>query len=218
MKILTWNILANEWINNKTLIHDRSKRFKNIFKIITELDPDVIFLQEVMKVEHNKLVKLLGSSFYISDIVSIWGSESGNVSIFRKSMFKKIIHIPLKFGLYSVCDDYNFFNVHLDDISIKKRYSQMYEINTLTLNTIKCVIGGDFNHQYSIRSPFYKLKNFKVLNKKQKTYYIGRKINIDNILIKGLHAKFIPLHYPFDMNVIGSDHLPLLVLFSFNNI
>jgi endonuclease/exonuclease/phosphatase family metal-dependent hydrolase len=220
MKIVTWNILANEWIDKKNyknitsnVLFDRSTRFKNIFKIISNLDPDVIFLQEVMKLEHNKLIKLLGSTFHISKIIKVWGdeSESGNVSLFRKSMFKKVFHVPLTFGLYSFCDGYNFFNVHLDDVSIKKRYKQMGELNTLTLNKSKCIIGGDFNHQYSTKSPFYKLKDFKVTNKNQKTYYINRKVIIDNILLKGVKGLFLPHNYTFDMSVIGSDHLPLLV-------
>jgi endonuclease/exonuclease/phosphatase family metal-dependent hydrolase len=222
MKIVTWNILANEWIDkkyykniNSDILFDRLTRFKNIFKIISKLDADVILLQEVMKLEYNKLVDLLGSNFYISKIIKIWGGESGSVSLFKKSMFTNIVHFPLKFGLYSICDGYNFFNIHLDDISIKKRYDQMYELNMLTINKSKCIIGGDFNHKYSAKSPFYKLKNFKVTNKTQQTYYINRKINIDNILIKGLRYKFISHVYPFDMNVIGSDHLPLLTVIDY---
>ena len=86
----------------------------------------------------------------------------------------------------------------------------MAEIKLLT-PMHNCVIGGDFNHQYRKYGSFYKLKNFKVMNKTKQTYYIDRSVNIDNILLKGIKGVFIPLDYPDKMDILGSDHLPILV-------
>lgn len=218
MKVLSWNILAEEWIDkadykdiDEAILFDRDARFKNICKIINDINPDVLLLQEVMMLEYEKLVKLLGLTFHISEINPIWGAESGNISLFRKSMFTNDIrHVMYSFGTISYCNICSFINVHLDDESIHKRRNQMNEIKLLTPMR-KCVIGGDFNHQYRKDGLFYKLKNFRIMNKTKQTYYIDRNVNIDNILLKGLTGVFIPLDYPDKMEVLGSDHLPILV-------
>ena len=56
MKILTWNILASEWIKqsyypkvDKSVVFNRKSRFAQICKILNEYDADIIMLQEVMK-------------------------------------------------------------------------------------------------------------------------------------------------------------------------
>ena len=73
MKILTWNILASEWIKksyypntNEDIIFDNKSRFEQIIKIIDEYDADVIMLQEVMKIEYSLLKKRLNKIYNIS--------------------------------------------------------------------------------------------------------------------------------------------------------
>ena len=150
MKIVSWNILAQEWIDQKdypmipsSILFNRSARFKNIYRILSELEPDVILLQEVMNQEYQKVLKLFGAAFHISQINVIWGT-SGNVSLFSKKLFKNVKNIEYPFGTVSSCDDFTFINVHLEEESVEKRCVQMKEVISKNPN----IIGGDFNHQY----------------------------------------------------------------------
>ena len=161
-----------------------------------------------MNQEYQKIIKLFGKDFHVTKINVIWGT-SGNVSLFSKKLFKHVKNIEYPFGTLSICDDsVTFINVHLEEESVEKRGGQMKEVISKNPN----VIGGDFNHQYRRGTSFYKVPGFKITNKTQWTYYIGRHIIIDNILLKGLKGHLVPLDYPSAMNIVGSDHLPVCVL------
>lgn len=231
MKILSWNILASEWIKSsyypnvdKKILFNRTNRFKQILKHILELDPDIMLLQEVMKLEYSKLFKKFTSKYYISDLDPInWGNhicESGNVSFFRKTKFKNIEHFPLKFGIYSICTykniKINICNIHLDDISLNKRLNQINTLKHGFENFKLCLIAGDFNQQYTANNRIYKIPHFTVHNKCS-SYYIEKKMNIDNILSKGfIEVKNICPLYPNTieegLQYIGSDHLPIFIV------
>ena len=62
MKIMSWNILAAEWIKksyyptiDKKILFNRRARFTRILKTIKEENADIILLQEVMQLEYNSL-------------------------------------------------------------------------------------------------------------------------------------------------------------------
>jgi endonuclease/exonuclease/phosphatase family metal-dependent hydrolase len=235
MKVLTWNILASEWIKKSyypgvdaEIIFDKKARFSRIGKILTEIDADIMMLQEVMPQEYLKLVDLFGKKFVVSELKPIvWqynkNSESGNVTFLRRSLFPKhtISHYPLEYGVYTQCMYKNqpcdIFNIHLDDQSASKRYDQLENLHSIARNK-KCniIIAGDFNHQYRKNGRLYNMPGFKTHNQCP-TYYIERKMNIDNILTKGFQkaplstCSWYPTRVEDGFKEYGSDHLPVLV-------
>ena len=234
MKVLTWNTLASEWIDDKTyksvkkdIRCDADTRFQTIMKYITDINPTVILLQEVMPEQYNKLHLMLHKAYIITPLTQIhWDdtkNNSGNVTLLKRTDFsdKHILHEPLDYGIQTNCiykkRPCKIYNIHLSDISVHERNKQMNVIMPSLLETNYCIIAGDFNHQYKKNTTFYNIPNYTIHNTKCPTYYIERKMNIDNILSKG----FIPgssntcAYYPLNMEngfiTYGSDHLPVVV-------
>ena len=65
MKILSWNILAHEFIKKRyypmiptEVLMNRKERIKQIITTLVHADMDVMLLQEVMQSEYNALVKV----------------------------------------------------------------------------------------------------------------------------------------------------------------
>ena len=234
MKVLSWNILASEWIDNKTYrnikkeIRNNNKfRFERIIKYITPQNASVIVLQEVMPNEYKHLKLLFQENYIITPLYSItWNknknkNKSGNVTLFKRSEFsvKYMKHVRLSFGIQTTCQYKNklcmIYNVHLSDSSPQERYLQMNSIMKTLLDAEMCMICGDFNHQYMKCSAFYNLPNYTVHNTTCKTYYLDRRTNIDNILSKGFN-RFTTIVCPKcpesdeeGMLQYGSDHLPI---------
>ena len=205
MKIMSWNILASEWIkksyypkvNTKTLFN-RKARFNKIMKTIIEENADIILLQEVMILEYKSLKHYLDNKYTISQLNPIkWKypkesqSESGNVTFIKKNIIKnkskEINHQLLDFGIYTQIPNNNIsiLNIHLDDLSVNTRNKQMKSVESLLYKTTKCIIGGDFNQPYRKNSKIYNLPEFTIQNTNCPTYYIEEKMNIDNIMIRG---------------------------------
>ena len=154
MKVLTWNILAAEWVKKSyypgvdtSVIFDNKARFARIGKILKEIDADIIMLQEVMPQEYLNLVLLFGKKYFISELKTmVWGynknSESGNVTFLKRSLFPKntISHYPLEYGVYTQCIYKNrpcdIFNIHLDDQSPQKRYKQWDNLHAISRKKI----------------------------------------------------------------------------------
>lgn len=234
MKVLTWNILASEWIDdetykdvNKTIRHNSNQRFCRIMEYILHINPDIILLQEVMNTEYNNLIANLSSEYIISSLVIFdWNdikSNSGNVSLFKRTEFsdKYMNHYPFDYGIQTNCVYKNqhckIFNIHLNDVSIRRRHQQMNAIMPLLLDTKLCIVGGDFNHQYRQNTKLYDIPQYTIHNTTCPTYFIERKMNIDNILTKGFKTKS-PIICPIYPETIekgfieyGSDHLPIVI-------
>ena len=211
MKILSWNILAAEWIKksyyptvDKKVLFDRKSRLKKIMERIMEENPDILLLQEVMEMEYKTLCKHLKGKYHISILSPInWAkntdvetikSESGNVTLLKKTGFKNSYEQTLEhnFGLYSTATyihknhskQIHIFNIHLNDLHGQTRNKQMNLIRPFAEKQEQCIIGGDFNQEFRATSRVYSLKGFTVHNKCA-TYYIEKNMNIDNILTKG---------------------------------
>ena len=114
-------------------------------------------------------------------------SESGNVTFLKRSLFPKqhIYHYPREYGVYTQCLYKNrpcdIFNIHLDDQSPQKRYKQWDDLHGISRKEgCGSIIAGDFNHQYRKKCPLYSAPGFETHNLCP-TYYIERKMNIDNI-------------------------------------
>ena len=238
LKILSWNILASEWIEptyfptvRRDILYNRANRFKQIIKILKKYNPDIILLQEVMNLERGYLIKKFYKKYHISFVNPIkWSygntnSESGNVTLLRKNnnRFKNIIHVPLSFGIHTTClykdIPLTVINIHLDDVSLKKRVSQLKTLNPLKNHHY--IVAGDFNQDYNNKNKnkkLYKIFNkFLIHNRRCPTYYINKnkKMNIDNILSRGFktsensECSNYPITIEEGLLQYGSDHLPI---------
>jgi endonuclease/exonuclease/phosphatase family metal-dependent hydrolase len=236
LKILSWNILADEFIKKRYYpmippanLLNRKERQEHILMTLTHADTDVMLLQEVMQGEYNALSHVFNKSHYLLRGKNIKWQEkqsySGNVILLRKALFTQPRLIQLKFGVGVECIYQNqpltIFNIHLDDISHAERMKEVSELLPYAAQANSMIIGGDFNENYQPKNELYQvLKNagLKVYNHKP-TYFIERKMCIDNILIKGLKMKHTAAHVlnPFQGDRVkqfityGSDHLPVVV-------
>ena len=207
MKVISWNILADEFISKKYYptipikLLNREKRIETIINRLKNEKADVVLLQEVMIKEHNTLKETF-NNFFVSNLILIkckypneYGRphESGTVILLRKSIFSDFKYISRdEFCIISCL--YNnkkvcFANVHLDDLSSITRFNQLIRVIEKTNKFNKVIIGGDMNQKYDENSymyKFFKLNRFKpsVINN-DPTYYIDKSQSIDNIMFKG---------------------------------
>lgn len=228
MRLLSWNILASEWIEKKyyptiseKTLFNRKKRFHVICELLKKSEADVIMLQEVMKSEYRKLTKLMSKTHVVSGLkLMYWSyttgpSNSGNVTMLNNKLFTGISHEALEFGIHTKCKNkgknIDIFNIHLDDISAAKRTRQIAQAIS-EAGSGKVIIAGDFNHNYTPASPFYKIPGYIVHNKCP-TYFIERKMTLDNIITKGFKpikiqpCEWYPDSQECGMMYYGSDHI-----------
>lgn len=238
MKILSWNILADEFIKKRyypmippDILLNRHHRQTQIIHSLIHMDMDVMLLQEVMQSEYNALTQTFQRTHHLlrGPYIKWQGKQSysGNVILLRKSLFTKPTLLPsLNFGVGVQCVYRNqtllILNIHLDDISHEERVKQLTELIPIISQSEKVIMGGDFNENYTATSELYqrfkKNTGLKIVNHKP-TYYIERKMCIDNILIKGLNLKHTHAHVLDDFKgdrvkqfiTYGSDHLPVAI-------
>ena len=118
MKIISWNILANEFIKKADypmikgkMLFNRKGRLTQITSILKNVNADVMLLQEVMQAEYNSLSETFEKEYYIIKGKNInWynkKSYSGNVTFLRKNVFSLSSNNDmikdLEFGLYVKC-------------------------------------------------------------------------------------------------------------------
>ncbi len=201
----------------------RATRKKNIIDHLTQMDTDIMLLQEVMQSEYTALTQAFQKTHRLIRGKNIkWQdkqSASGNVILLRNTLFKVVASLPFEFGIGVQCTYQNaplfVFNVHLDDLSHQTRMKQLAELRPIIEANPKIIVGGDFNESFLGLGLGLGLQ---ILNKKP-TYYIERKMCIDNILVKGLNLKhraaFVPDAFKGDrvqqFLTYSSDHLPVLV-------
>ena len=110
VKVISWNILASEWVIKKdypdiakTELFNHKKRIKTIIDKLKTYNVDIILLQEVMPEEYKIINKYFKTEYYITQIQPIkWSyknnnhvkSESGNITLLRLSKY-----IPLEVNL-----------------------------------------------------------------------------------------------------------------------
>jgi len=118
MKVVSWNILANEFIKKADytmikgkMLFNRKGRLTQITSILKNVNADVMLLQEVMQAEYNSLSETFEKEYYIIKGKNInWynkKSYSGNVTFLRKKVFSLSANNDkikdLEFGLYVKC-------------------------------------------------------------------------------------------------------------------
>ena len=117
VKVVSWNILASEWITKKDYpdikqaeLFNTTKRIKTIIDKLKTYNADILLLQEVMPEEYKNLNKYFKDEYYISQIQPIkWSyknnentkSESGNVTLVRLSKYT-----PLELNLDTLSSSY----------------------------------------------------------------------------------------------------------------
>ena len=203
MKIISWNILANEFITQSDypmikskILFNRNERLKNIIKMLLKVNADVMLLQEVMEKEFKALMRLFALNYTIVRGKNInWynkPSASCNVTLLRKTQFKVLQVYDLEFGVYLTAlsnanEVIEIINVHLNDESHLDRISQIKSIEEVLYKSNKVILGGDFNQVYMPRSQLYKMmaKAGLMPTIHDPTYYIEKKMCIDNLMLKG---------------------------------
>ena len=222
MKILSWNILASEWIKKSyyptvtdPILFKRDKRIHLISDKLREESADIVFLQEVMPMEYRQLYQNFHRTYRLSKLSRIlWDkplSESGNLIMIKKRMFDSWNESSFDHGIYVRINQLHLFNVHLDDVSYYKRKKQL---DQLPFHDKKYVIlAGDFNQSYHKDSALYQLPGFTAHNKCS-SYYVEKKMNIDNILTKGFDSsldgcEYLPTSVEEGLHLYGSDHIPV---------
>ena len=238
MKILSWNILAEEWIEKKYYpmvqeqLLESKKRFKTIMKHINKMSPDVILLQEVMKNNYKYLKKKYRYKYFISSLLAVpWVGypvgESGNVTLLKLSKFQGITSDRIDsmnfLTAYYKDERVGIVNVHLDDSSETRRKKQIKKVMKKTNKLDKVIIGGDCNEQYIKNRGIYKKlqkNNYKVAIKNT-TYFIEKQMIIDNIFYKGFKIKESHVdnscgsrsvkNINCQLRKYGSDHFPIIV-------
>ncbi len=239
MKILSWNILANEFISPRyypmipaKVLSNRPQRQDHIIETLKQADADIVLLQEVMQSEYNRLADQFANTYHVVKGNYIrWQNKrsySGNVILLRKSMFARpresldlacglAVQVHLKHSELSLL----ILNLHLDDVAQKTRLQQLKDLEGLFLNHKHIILGGDLNEHYTKTARLYAALQSYYLTvfNEEPTYYINSPMCLDHILLKGFetHRKTCKVLNRFQNNVVaqfthyGSDHLPVLV-------
>ena len=234
MKVLSWNILANEYIKKqyypqvKEELLIREERFKLISNKLKEINADIILLQEVMSAEYKNLKELLSHKYFISKLIPIqWKGypegESGNITMIKKSKFTSIKQKENYITCKHRQDKFYIVNIHLDDSSQNRRETQISDILSKVNDKERVIIGGDCNEEYKKSSGIYKLledNNFNI-SITDFTYFIEKQMKIDNIFFKGLELKDSLVNNICGHRTIsnincqlekyGSDHFPVII-------
>ena len=215
MKIMSWNILASEWIKssyypqiNEKILLNRNLRFQRILFILQNVDADIIILQEVMPCEYEMLTNPtdlsnnisccltthLNDKYFCSPLLPIkWSYDnettglSGNMTLLRKSIkqFKDAKHYAFDFRLYTELNQIRICNIHL--AMVKPLHNNQIKIleREVLYRKTQMILGGDFNEEYNPNNYIYDLPKFNTHNIDCPTYYIEQKMNIDDIMTRG---------------------------------
>jgi len=211
VKVVSWNILASEWITKNNypdittkLLFNNKQRIKTIIEKLKNYNSDIILLQEVMPDEYKIIQKHFKGEYSVTPIQPIkWTykntntnkNESGNVILLRNTNYSTIKIYAMDFCIIAQCIHIEtnkvitIYNIHLDDMTSMKRNTQIKKLlefdNEINKTHTPSIIGGDFNQNYNPTSKLYSLPKFIVHNLCNTYYLDKKKINIDNILTRG---------------------------------
>jgi endonuclease/exonuclease/phosphatase family metal-dependent hydrolase len=236
INILSWNVLAQDYIDNsyKDYIDylDFDVRSKKIINILHKIDSDIIFLQEV-DYKLYKLLKIEFQDYYFGKLEKKCWAECSTQTfnlIMSKYKIKLIKYFKLNEfnnyqGIFRVnINKQNIYlvNVHLYDKNKKVRNMEIKKIfrilNILNI-TDKIIIGGDFNSNITNNQDLFYKNNFKIIGypKNKFTYqlnneYLAIDYFIVNVInnIKNIKVKIYKPNIPL-LKYYGSDHLPIIL-------
>jgi endonuclease/exonuclease/phosphatase family metal-dependent hydrolase len=219
MKVLSWNVLADEWVKKsyyptvKDLrLLDPEHRLPIQVKILKEEDADIILLQEVMPETYARLSRMFRKTHHISSLcLRHWSktrpSVSGHMTLVRRTLCKDIREKELSFGQRVQAGTLVLYNIHLDDKSYALRRRQL---NSIPLDEPYAIVGGDFNQMYKNPIPGF------IQHNDCTTYFVEKYMDIDNIITKGIKkgkmcCKSIPISVSEGLLRYGSDHIPVIL-------
>ncbi len=231
LKIMTWNILAEEFIEPryysqipKNILCNRNMRWQKINNIIQRFiqdDRGVVCLQEVMRKEFNALKEIcLFHKYQIFKSPIIKWSYNGRTymsSSFNVILLPDDLHIEkvytFTFGVaVLLAINVLILNVHLSDDNNAMKHAQLQSLKYL-FNYPRIILAGDLNEDYHIKDTssyniYTKLKamNFEVHNHEY-TYYHDEISCIDNILTKGLKSTNSKCTTMNSLDGLSIDHI-----------
>src|SRR3989344_6107649 len=129
MKILSFNILSEDYINIQDYPHINPKflstsyRLPIIKKLLFTINPDIICLQEVHEKVYTHLKKKF-SDYYVSPLAKlnlkaddINKNKSGNIILIKKKLFEKELRNPF-YNIYNIRYGYNVLEAVLPGLNI----------------------------------------------------------------------------------------------------
>lgn len=220
LKIISWNLLANEFIDPSDypaipaeILYDRETRINRIIAfILTHVDTDLFLFQEVMPMEADKLKAALNQYQAFISLPLAWYGEtiwqSSNMIFVKAGKWNMC---NLSFGLVITCENMSIANIHLDDMDDNTRILQIRQLIAALSNTPTAIIGGDFNHEYDESSALYKCLHDAQFNSHNFHITYRDKINassIDQIATRNLG---LFNSYTVEPAEFISDHFPVIV-------
>lgn len=237
LRVLTWNVLAERWIEPDEVRTERWARFARVCHWLDALDADVVALQEVEPEEYALLEARMRVRGYrcdyghvraaarrfagaqASDLVrDLWyddaaRSTSGHTVFCRERVARAVAVV----------------SVHLDDESAARRLAQLDACLAALDPARPRIVAGDFNEHYDTArggGALYALARRRgmtvCVTGGASTYYTelpARAYAIDNVLVAGVagvpgaHVPPAPPDAARGLAEYGSDHLPVVVDF-----
>lgn len=237
----TWNILADQFVeceyyNCDCSILNANIRRSKIYKIIRQMNLDILLLQEVSKSEFILLKEEFKEySFVFSKHrKNHWRGynryeSNGNVIMFKTDKFSTLgcnfvtIHnngnrIPILKLLYENVE-FNLISFHFDDTQLN--VEECKNMQRCIDNSI-WICGGDTNDSENILNSIF--FNFDCAHL-DTSFYEGKRINIDKIFLKGIRKYKVQnkkwsnrFNSESILEELGSDHLPVFVSIFLNKI
>ena len=153
MKILTWNIGSFSFLKyskhfglkykGQKILHEYFQPIINggfISKAIEEINPDVLFLQEIYNINDPKYIEILKNYPY-QKLIDTWYHAH---SILIASKYEFTITEVGNFFVV-LCNGVNFTPVHLNSFYAEKRLADAFILNNITSGLQNVVILGDTN-------------------------------------------------------------------------
>lgn len=217
MKILTFNILSEQYMDDTSYVNEynnipvkyinRKYRINKMIKVLKKQLADIILLQEV-DIDIRKILIDELPNYKVSTLVLYMESEKkdvGMVTIIKKKLVNSIKHIPKKFQSTKVgystitCKMPDktkliIINIHLNSNKSNakriKEISELIEFIKTRPITEKIIIGGDFNTNCrKLHTLFTDMKlNSVVENSLITGTYLCESPMIDYIYVRGFNV------------------------------
>ena len=153
MKILTWNIGSFSFLKyaklfgfkykDQKILHEYFQHIINggfVSKAIEEINPDILFLQEIYDINDPKYIEILKNYPY-QKLVDTW-YHAHSILIASKHEF---ITNEVDNFFVVFCNGINFIPVHLNSFYAEKRLADAFILNNITSGLQNVVILGDTN-------------------------------------------------------------------------
>jgi endonuclease/exonuclease/phosphatase family metal-dependent hydrolase len=220
MKVLTWNILADQYIDYNDLQRDyptidatslrSSKRVPIILSHLVQQDADIMFLQEVTPETAQRIQQHWNNTHQGTLTLHRYkNADSGNLTLFRTSLFQDLETESKFFGgshnvtNISVCHSVDSgtplvtANVHFDweNAARRKREANgLVRFLTKQFPNSRIIVAGDFNTDQDAVHRKFRSKAFVGALHKATSTFLCEKPMIDFIYGKNIHLTHGKVH------------------------